>query len=222
MKILIFGATGMVGAGVLRECLLAADVTQLRTVGRTPMQITHPKLIDLVVPDILDWSPTVQREICDFDACFFCIGVSSSGRTEADYSRITHDITIEIAKRLVDLNPQSTFVYVSGAGTDTSEKGDKMWARVKGKTENSLLRLPFAGIYLFRPSIIIPMNGERSKTLLYRLFYQIGGSALHLVHRFAPSKILTTEIIGRAMLAVARKGGGRAVMDASDIKRAGS
>ncbi len=218
MRILLFGATGMVGAGVLRECLLTSDVTEVRTVGRTPTGRVHPKLNETVVQDLFDPGPTAWREMTGYDACFFCLGVTSSGLTEAEYVRLTHDLTLTVAGRLARLHPGMTFVYVSGAGTDGS--GRSMWARVKGRTENALQALPFAGAFMFRPAVILPMHGERSKTTSYRLLYRLAGPVLHLLRRIAPSQLLTTEVIGRAMLAVARRGQGRAVMEASDIYRA--
>lgn len=220
MRILLFGATGMVGAGVLRECLLASDVTEVRTVGRTPTGRIHPKLHETVVQDLFDPGPTAWREMTGYDACFFCLGVTSSGLTEAEYVRLTHDLTLAVAERMALLDPDMTFVYVSGAGTDGSGRGRSMWARVKGRTENALQALPFAGAFMFRPAVILPMHGERSKTTSYRLLYRLAGPGLHLLRRMVPAQLLTTEVIGRAMLAVARRGQGRAVMEASDIYRA--
>ncbi|GJD73152.1 Rossmann-fold NAD(P)-binding domain-containing protein [Methylobacterium goesingense] len=220
MRILLFGATGMVGAGVLRECLLASDVTEVRTVGRTPTGRAHLKQHETVVQDLFDPGPTAWREMTGYDACFFCLGVTSSGLTEAEYLRLTNDLTLAVAGRLALLDPDMTFVYVSGAGTDGGGRGRSMWARVKGRTENALQALPFAGAFMFRPAVILPMHGERSKTTSYRLLYRLTGPVLHLLRRMAPAQLLTTEVIGRAMLAVARRGRGRAVMEASDIYRA--
>lgn len=220
MRILLFGATGMVGAGVLRECLLASDVTEVRAVGRTPTGRAHPKLHETIVQDLFDPGPTAWREMTGYDACFFCLGVTSSGLTEAEYVRLTHDLTLVVAERMALLDPDMTFVYVSGAGTDGGGRGRRMWARVKGRTENALQALPFAGAFMFRPAVILPMHGERSKTTSYRLLYRLAGPVLHLLRRMAPAQLLTTEVIGRAMLGVARRGRGRAVMEASDIYRA--
>ena len=153
MNVLIFGATGMVGQGVLRECLLAGDVERVTAVGRTPTGIQHAKLRDLRVPDLMDYR-SVEADLRGFDACFFCLGVSSAGMDEARYTRLTYDLTLAAAEVLARLNPQMTFVYVSGVGTDSTERGSIMWARVKGRTENALRRLPFKGVYLFRPSVI--------------------------------------------------------------------
>jgi uncharacterized protein YbjT (DUF2867 family) len=163
MNILIFGATGMVGQGVLRECLAAADVQRVVAVGRTPTGIVHPRLADVVTPNLMDLS-SVGAQLAGFDACFFCLGVSSVGMSEPDYTRVTYDLTLSVARSLASINPALTFVYVTGAGTDSSEHGKSMWARVKGRTENELLKLPFKGAYMFRPGVIQPLNAVRSKT----------------------------------------------------------
>ena len=170
MNILIFGATGMVGQGVLRECLLDPEVQLVATIGRTATGQQNPKLREIVHPDLWNYAPLEDR-LSGFDACFFCLGVSVSGLTEEAYARITYGITIAAAQTLCRLNPKMTFIYVSGASTDSSEKGRMMWARVKGETENTLLRMPFAAAYMFRPGFIEPAHGEASRTKLYRTFY---------------------------------------------------
>ncbi|MBB5358432.1 uncharacterized protein YbjT (DUF2867 family) [Rhodanobacter sp. ANJX3] len=216
MKVLLFGATGMVGQGVLIECLQAADVSLVQSVGRTALDRQHPKLRDLVHTDLLDYS-AIESELIGFDACFFCLGVTSAGKTEADYSKLTYDITLAVATTLARFNPQMTFVYVSGAGTDSSEKGRSMWARVKGRTENALLRLPFKAAYMLRPGIIQPMRGVRSKTSTYQIFYSLTRPLLPLLRTMMPSTILTTEVVGQAMLAVARRGASKPVLETADI-----
>src|SRR5580698_7589629 len=168
MKVLLFGATGMVGQGVLRECLVDPDVQVVQTVGRTAAGTANPKLRELIRSDLWNYR-SVENELAGFDACFFCLGVSSSGMTEADYERVTYGITLAAAETLSRLNPLMTFIYVSGAGTDSSERGKTMWARVKGKTENALFRLPFKGAYMFRPGVIQPLYGASSKTASYRI-----------------------------------------------------
>ena len=216
MKVLLFGATGMVGQGVLIECLQAADVSLVQSVGRTALDQQHPKLRDVVHKDLLDYS-AVEPQLEGFDACFFCLGVTSAGKTEADYSHLTYDITLAAATTLARLNPQMTFVYVSGAGTDSTEKGRSVWARVKGRTENALLKLPFKAAYMFRPGIIQPLHGVRSKTASYQLIYTISRPLLPLLRALMPSMILTTEVMGQAMLAVARGGAPKPVLEAADI-----
>ena len=220
MKILVFGATGMVGQGVLRECLRAADVELVQTVGRTATAQHHSKLREVVRRNLLDYQ-AIESELRGFDACFFCLGVSSAGMGEAEYTRLTYDLTLAAAQTLARLNPQMTFVYVSGAGTDSTERGRSMWARVKGRTENALLRLPFKAVYLFRPGIIQPLHGVRSKTTSVRLLYSATKPLLPLLRVLLPRQVLTTEIIGRAMLAVARHGAPKAVLEARDISAIG-
>ncbi|MGD1094707.1 MAG: epimerase [Bryobacteraceae bacterium] len=187
MNVLLFGATGMVGQGVLRECLLDPEVQLVLTVGRTRTGIENPKLREMLMQDL--W----QDASIGFDACFFCLGVTSAGLKEAEYERLTYGLTLSVAEALARLNPQMTFVYVSGAGTDSSEQGRIHWARIKGKTENALLRLPFKAAYMFRPGVIQPLHGIQSTKPL-----------LPVLPRLLPNSILTTEQIGRAMLAVVR------------------
>lgn len=220
MKILIFGATGMVGQGALRECLLADDVTLVQTVGRTATGLQHPKLRELVRQDLFDYA-SVEAELENYDACFFCIGVTSSGMAEAQYTRLTHDLTLAAAQVLARLNPQMTFVYVSGAGADSSETSTTMWARVRGQLENALQRLPFKAVYVFRPGIIQPLHGIHSKTGSYRWFYTLSRPLLPLLRAMMPNTVLSTEIVGRAMLAVARHGAPKVVLEAADISALG-
>lgn len=216
MKILIFGATGMVGQGVLHECLTAPDVSQVMTVGRVSVEQTHPKLQQLVLADLMALDAR-ESELQGFDACFFCLGVSSSGMSEDAYRRITYEVTLKVAKVLASLNPGMTFVYVSGAGTDSSEQGRSMWARVKGKTENDLKQLPFRSVYLFRPGVIQPLHGIKSKTPAYQRFYSLAGPLLSLIRHVFPGAIVTTDDIGQAMLNAARQSRGRVVVEAKNI-----
>lgn len=216
MNVLIFGATGMVGQGVLRESLLAADVQNVMTVGRSASGVRHSKLRELIHADLFDYA-AIESELSGFDACFFCLGVSSAGMKEADYTRLTYELTLAVAQTLSRLNPQMTFVYVSGAGTDSSERGGSMWARVKGRTENALLRLPFKAVYLFRPGLIQPLNGARSKTASYRLIYAIAKPLFPLLRALMPRQVQSTVSVGRAMLTVARRGAPQAVIEAGDI-----
>ncbi|MEJ1978317.1 MAG: NAD-dependent epimerase/dehydratase family protein [Acetobacteraceae bacterium] len=215
----MFGATGMVGQGVLRECLRAADVAQVLVIGRTPTGVQHSKLREIIHPDLFD-TGDMDHEMQGFDACFYCLGVASFSMTEADYTRITYDLTMAVAQRLSRLNPQMTFVYVTGGGTDSSEQGRTMWARVKGRTENALMRLPFKGVYLFRPGAIQALHGARSKTGAYRCFYTLASPLLAVGHKLAPRWVLTTEVVGLAMLAVARHGAPKPVLESPDINAA--
>jgi uncharacterized protein YbjT (DUF2867 family) len=220
MNILIFGATGMVGQGVLRECLLAPDVQSVVAIGRNPTGQQHPRLRDLVHKDMYDYS-AIEPQLQGFDACFFCLGVSSVGMKEPEYKRISYDLTMAAATVLARLNPGMTFTYVTGAGTDSSERGASMWARVKGATENALLRLPFKGAYMFRPGVIQPLHGVRSKTPLYDGIYVVLSPLLSLAYRLWPTKVTTTEKVGRAMLAVARGGAPKKLLDPADINALG-
>src|SRR5882762_5511121 len=170
MRVLLFGATGMVGQGVLRECLLHSSVNEVIAIGRNAIPQQSPKLRQIVRSDLFDLSD-LDTELAAIDACFFCLGVSSVGMTEAEYRRITLELTTVTAQRLAGLNPGLIFIYVSGAGTDSSERGRSMWARIKGKTETTLLRLPIKAAYMFRPGVIVPLHGIRSKTPVYRWFY---------------------------------------------------
>jgi uncharacterized protein YbjT (DUF2867 family) len=217
MNVLIYGATGMVGQGVLRECLLAPDVQRVQTIGRTATGIKHPKLREIELQDLSSYA-SLEDQLSGFDACFFCLGISSAGMKEEEYVRITYSIALAAGKTLSRLNPQMTFVYVSGAGTDSSEKGRIMWARVKGRAENALLRLPFKAAYMFRPGIIEPVYGARSKTRAYRIGYAITGPLLPILRRMFPHYVLTTQEIGLAMLDVARNGAPKTVLEVRDIR----
>jgi uncharacterized protein YbjT (DUF2867 family) len=221
MRILMLGATGMVGQGVLRETLLAGDVSAVVSVSRTPVVPLPPgdpsgKLTQIIHRDLFDLTDYLPQ-LTNLDACFFCLGVSSLGMSEADYAHITYDLTLSIAQLLLAHNPMMTFVFVSGAGTDSSERGKNMWARVKGKTENALLRMPFKATYLFRPGIMQPLHGVKSKTKAYRLLYPLLWPFITLLKPLMPGVILTTENVGLAMLNAARRGEGDRVLETRDV-----
>jgi uncharacterized protein YbjT (DUF2867 family) len=219
MQVMVFGATGMVGQGVLRECLADSAVDRVLTVGRSRTAQRHEKLSEITPPDLMDLA-AFEAELTGFDACFFCLGVSAAAMSEERYSALTYDLTLAIARTLARLNPEMTFVYVSGAGTDSTERGRTMWARVKGRTENALFALPFRAAYMFRPGLIIPMHGVRSRTGWYRVFYGALTPLFPLLRRLFPRAITTTEQIGRAMLGVARRGYSKGILDPSDINAA--
>jgi uncharacterized protein YbjT (DUF2867 family) len=216
MKVVIFGATGMVGQGALRECLLDEGVNQVVTVGRTPTGQSHPKLKERVAQDLFDLS-ILDPDLRGADACLFCLGVSSAGMTEAAYTRITHDLTLAVAEHLARLEPRMVFIYVSGAGTDASEHGRTMWARVKGRTENALRRLPFRRVYLLRPGFIQPLHGIQSRTAWYRVIYAVFRPLALLARALFPGATLTTESLGQAMLLAARVGAPKEVLEARDL-----
>jgi len=218
VKVLLFGATGMVGQGVLRECLIDPSVERVVTVGRQPTDDKHPKLGELVYPDLSTLAP-LEPQLGGFDVCFFCLGVSALGMSETQYSKVTYDLTMGIARTLLRTSPGLTFIYVSGAGTDSSERGRAMWARVKGRTENALLWLPFKAAYMFRPGLIIPLHGIRSSTRWYNAAYFVMKPLVPMLKRVAPGMITTTERVGRAMLAVARNGYPTHVLEMADINR---
>jgi uncharacterized protein YbjT (DUF2867 family) len=216
VNVVIFGATGMVGQGVLRECLLDPDVRAVLAVGRSASGQTHPKLHEIVLPDLTDYS-RIESDLQGFDACFFCLGVASAGMSEAAYRRVTFDITLAAARTLVRLNPGMTFVYVSGAGADSSERGRIMWARVRGETENAVLGLPFKTAAVIRPAGIIPLHGITSRTRLYRVAYALTRPFWPLLYKAFPQFVTTTERLGRAMLRIARRGTPKPILEARDI-----
>jgi uncharacterized protein YbjT (DUF2867 family) len=218
MKVILFGATGMVGQGVLRECLLDPGIENVLAVGRSPTGQRHPKLREIQHDNFLDYS-AIESQLAGYDACFFCLGVSSIGISEERYRHLTHDITLAAATTLARLSPPMVFIYVTGQGTDSSERGRLMWARVKGKTENDLLKLPFKAAYMFRPAAIQPLHGIRSKTAWVQAVYVAGAPLLSLLNRVAPKYMTTTEQIGRAMIKVASDGYPRPVLESEDINR---
>ena len=220
MNVLIFGATGMVGQGVLRECLSAPDVRLVQTIGRTPTGQQHPKLRELVHADMWRYEG-IDADLSDFDACFFSIGVASAGMQEAAYSHFTYDMTLAAATTLVRLNPRMVFVYVSGVGADSSETSRTMWERVRGRTENALLKLPFRAVYILRPGLIQPLDGIRSKTATYRLFYSMVKPLLPLLRAALPKLVLSTRQVGQAMLALVRNGSSKRVLESADIAALG-
>ena len=218
MNVVIFGATGMVGSGVLLECLEDARIASVLVVGRRSVGITAPKLREILIENFADFGP-IQSQLATCDACFFCLGVSSAGMSEARYRHLTYDLTLAAAGAMVAANPKMTFCYVSGAGTDSTGRGSRMWARVKGQTENALLRLPFKAAYMFRPGFIMPLKGVRSKTAIYQAVYQVMTPLYPLVRRLAPRFTTTTVNVGRAMIAVALDGYDRPILDSADIEQ---
>lgn len=218
MKVLLFGATGMVGQGVLRECLLDPRVTQVVSVGRSPLKQQAPGLSEILLPD-LHAIAQVEQQLSDFDGCFFCLGVSVLGLSEAEYTRLTHDLALEIAAVLAPRNPAMTFIYVSGAGTSRDSR--QMWARVKARTEDDLAVLPFKASYAFRPGLIQPLHGVVSKTLWYAMAYAALRPIAALLTRWMPSVATTSQRLGKAMIAVMADGYPTPVLESRDINQAG-
>jgi uncharacterized protein YbjT (DUF2867 family) len=211
VRVILFGATGMVGQGVLRECLLDERVEAVLAVGRSPVGISHPKLTEVVQADLFALEP-----ITGYDTCFFCLGISSVGVAPEEYERITYRLTLSVAGKLPE---NTTFAYVSGASTDSTERGRVRWARVKGATENALAKLPLR-TFFFRPGYIQPLHGITSKTPLYRTLYRVAMPLYPVLRRVLPRAVTTTEDIGRAMLAVAADGYERHVLENADITAA--
>ncbi|GII52349.1 epimerase [Planotetraspora thailandica] len=218
MKVIVFGATGMIGQGVLRECLVDPAVEEVLVVGRRSAGQRHAKLREVIYPDFSDFS-ALAEEFSRYDACFFCLGVSSVGMSEDAYRRVTYDITLAAATVMAERNPAMTFVYVSGEGSDSSERGRVMWARVRGRTENALLRLPFHA-YVIRLGYVQPLYGVASKTRWYRGMYAVVAPAYPLLRRLLPRHVTTTENVGKAMLALARRGTDAKILYSRDVNAA--
>lgn len=216
MKAIITGATGMVGKGVLLECLDHKQISDVLVIGRNPVDLKHPKLKELIHKDFSDFS-VKSAELKGYDACFFCMGVSSVGMKEADYHHLTYDLTLGLARELVKLNHQMTFNYVSGVGTDSTEKGRTMWARVKGKTENDLLNLGFKQAFMFRPGAIIPLRGIKSRTKAYQFMYDYFMWLVKLMKFFSPNSVVSTTELGKAMINTVLKGYPENILHPKDI-----
>jgi uncharacterized protein YbjT (DUF2867 family) len=218
LKVLIYGATGMVGQGVLREAVNAADVSQIVCVGRHPVEHSSSKVSSLVLVDIFNHN-SIAQQLAGFDACFFCLGTTSMGKTEQQYSHITYELTKTVADLLCAQNPNMVFVYVSAQGADSTEQGNVMWARVRGKLENYLFNLGFKQAYAFRPGYIQPMDGIKSKTLAYRILYNLFGFTYPLLKKLFPGSVTSTREIGLAMLNLARGSTAPSIVDPVDINR---
>jgi uncharacterized protein YbjT (DUF2867 family) len=211
MKVILFGATGMVGQSVLRECLRDVDIERVLAIGRSSSGRQHFKLRELILKNLFEFA-VASADLQGYDACFFCLGVSSAVMTEANYRRLTYDLTLGWAQTLAKVNPLMTFIYVSGAGTG----GKSMWAQVKGRTERALLEL-FPNAYMFRLAALRPMHGEVSKTRWTRISYKVFGPFLPLVRKIAPNAVITSEELGRAMIRIARQGAPKRVLENRDM-----
>lgn len=212
IRAIVTGATGMVGEGVLIECLQHPDVEAVLVINRKPCGITHPKLKEILHSDFLDITP-IAAQLTGYNACFFCLGVSSIGMAEADYTRVTHDLTLHVAGVLAQQNPGMTFIYVSGAGTDSTEKGRSMWARVKGRTENDLMKLPFKAAYMFRPGMMKATPGQKNLLKAYKYFAWL----YPILRVVMPSAACTLKEVGIAMINAARFGAGKKIIEVKDM-----
>lgn len=227
MKALLFGATGMIGQAVLRECLADPRVTEILVVGRSPLDPAAPAgpgtsvagtvFGELEHQDFTDFDG-VATELTGYDACFFCLGVSSAGMSEADYTRITYDFTLAAAEVIARQNPDLRFLYVSGAGTDSSEQGRAMWARVKGRTENALSGLPFHS-FAVRPGFVQPRHGVRSRTTLYRVIYSVGRFLYPVLRRIAPGVMIDSQTLARGMVELAANGSPEKIVTSNELRR---
>ena len=206
----------MVGQGALRECLLDPNITNILAIGRASIGRREQKLHEIVRKDLANISD-IEDDLRGYDACFFCLGSTSAGLKEYEYRKLTYGLTVGVAQTLAKVNPDMTFIYVSGMGADSSEQGRVMWARVRGETENALLRLPFKAVYIFRPGFIQPLHGIQSKTKLYRAFYAILEPIHPWLRRLAPKYVTTTEDMGRAMIHVAEQGAPKRVLEMADV-----
>jgi uncharacterized protein YbjT (DUF2867 family) len=214
IKAIIFGATGMVGEGVLHQALKHRDVESVLVIGRRTCSVNHPKLKELIHKDFYNYS-SIEEYLKGYNACYFCLGVSSVGMKEKDYTKITYDLTITAAKTLSELNKEMVFCYVSGTGTDSTEKGRVMWARVKGKTENDLIKLPFKSVYLFRPGFIKPISGLKHSYKISRVL----GLIYPLLKVSMPKYVCTLEDLGNSMIKIVSEGYSRPIIENGDIAK---
>jgi uncharacterized protein YbjT (DUF2867 family) len=217
IKVIITGSSGMVGRGVLLECLDSPFVSDILLVSRSPIDINHLKIKELLVKDFFDLK-AIEQKLQGYDACFFCLGTTAMGKTEEEYYKTTYELTLHFAKTILKHNPGMSICYVSGAGTSSSEKSRMMWARVKGKTENDLLQLPFKAAYMFRPGFIEPLRGIKTKTKLYQFFIVLLKPLLP-VFRLFPNAVTDTTKVGKAMINAVMRGNNKKHLETRDINR---
>ena len=217
MRVIITGATGMVGEGVMHECILDNRVTEILLISRKEYPTENVKVKQLIVKELSDIKKH-PKEISDYDACYFCMGVSSVGMKEDKYTQLTYDLTLDFAKTLVEHNKNMTFTYVSGVGTDSSEKGKSMWARVKGKTENDLIALPFKTVFVFRPGGIKPTKGLKNTYTSYKVLAPL----VSFLNWALPKYMCTLADIGKAMINITEKGYHRPQIEVKDIRKLSS
>ena len=218
MRVVLFGATGMLGSGTLIECLHSPEVEAVLVVGRRSCGVEHEKLRELIMEDMFDYS-SVRDQLIGHDACFFCLGISSARMSEDAYHRITYELPLKAAQALLGANPGMTFCHVSGTGAYSSEQGPMMWARVKGMIENKLIEMGFGSTWIFRPGFIQPVKGVRSRTPMYNVVYALVKPLYLVLSRLTRRSITTTEMLGRAMIRAARDGAPKTILHNSDINR---
>lgn len=212
VRAILFGGTGMVGEGVLHEALKDPSVESVLVIGRRPCGVNHPKLAEIIHNDFFDYTPLLQR-LRGYNACFFCLGVTSIGKSEEEYRRLTYDLTMAAAGALAPLNPDMAFCYVSGLGTDSTEQGRSMWARVKGKTENDLMKLPFRAVYAFRPGFIKPTKGLKNGLM----FANILAPLYPILSLLFPKYVCTLEDVGRSMIRAIATGYPKKILECREI-----
>ncbi len=217
MKVILTGATGMIGKGVLLECLDHPEISEVLSISRRSLTLDHPKLKELTHKDFSEFA-SVSEDLKGYTACYACMGVSSAGMKEAEYTRLTYDFTLALARELYTMNPKMTFTYVSGQGTDSSEKGRSMWARVKGRTENDLMKLGFRQAFMFRPGAIIPVKGVQPSSRLYRVLINNLTWLLKLIKKISPDSVVDSAQIGQAMINVSQFGYHKNILNPKDIQ----
>ncbi|HUP88582.1 MAG TPA: NAD(P)H-binding protein [Longimicrobiales bacterium] len=215
MKVVLFGASGMIGQGALRECLNDPQVNEVLAVVRKPSGVKHAKLRELIHSDFTDYA-AIGTQLNGYDACLFCLGTSSAGMSEAEYKVITYDYTLAAARILIQRNPALTFIYISGEGADPTEQGRVMWARVRGKAENDLLKLSDK-VYIIRPAVIQPLHGIEARQRWTRILYKVTGPLIPLLRAALPRYVTDTERLGRAMLNIARRGASKRILHTPDV-----
>ena len=220
MKVILFGSTGMIGQGVLRECLDDPRIESVLTVNRKSSGLSHNKLKELIHEDFYDLS-AIEKDFKDYDSCYYCIGITSAGLSEADYYKNTFELTTSVAKTVLSANKNMIFCYISGAGSDSSEKTKSMWARVKGKTENTLLAMPFKAVFMFRPGYIQPIDGIKSRTALYNTMYSIS-KPLYIILKHFEGIVTNTRTLGKAMINVSIEGAEKRILESKDINKTGN
>lgn len=218
LRVIITGSTGMVGKGVLLECLDSPDVESILVVNRSPIDLKHPKLKEILVANLID--PESKIKLKGYNACFYCMGITSVGASEEHYTHVMHDLTLVFAEAALSVNPDLTFCFVSGAGTDSTEKSRQMWARVKGRTENDLLKMKFKKAYMFRPGLILPKRGIKSRTRWYNYFYTVT-KPISFIFKRMPKYVTDTITLGRAMINVCLHGYQESILESLDINKAG-